>query len=370
MEDRAMDDRTDRPGIGSGREDDGIFSSSRTTLNEASITISTPRGGFVGRKFAVTGTAFVSMKTVEFIKVGGTGRTISTIVSVTESLVRSKKLQVVVQIGDTEHKPPLTMDGKRLRWSHSVENAQPGPLRITARLTGQVTETQEKSGAGPPQHRSTTRRFEDTDGAALTVDFDGPDVNISSHTVSIGPPWHVVLEGTAVDQAGLQPLQWQLGQSASGMAENVSGDWSRWRAVVSLPDRSVSHTIIVSATDRAGNNGADNIAIPADTTPPILALTQPPLNPHRVLWQEGGITVPVLGIAVDTESKLARVTWRLDDGAETEAEQTSDNWSTWRLTAAIESPGAHTVAVSATDMSGNTSDPLVLEVRVQVQSVG
>lgn len=365
-----MDDLIGRGGIGGGRGEDNIFSTTTTTLDEAAITISTPRSGFVGRSFDVKGTAFVSMKTKEFIKAGGQGHTSIKKVDVTKSLVQSKKLQVTLRIGDTEHKPGLVVDGDRVRWSHPVRNAKPGQITITARLTGQVVETQEKSGAGQPQHHSEIKPFTDTAGATVTVDFEGPEVNISGQTISIGPPWHVVIEGTAEDEADLQPVQWQLDQSASGTAENLSGDWSQWRALVSLPDRSQSHAITISARDKVGNSGADSISIPADTMPPILAITQPPLNPHRVLWQEGGITVPVQGIAVDTESKLKRVTWRLDDGAEMEAEQISDNWSTWRLLAALDSPGVHTVAVSATDVSDNTSEPVVLEVRVQILSVG
>ena len=349
------------PGGGAGG--DGVFSTSSTVLHEARITISAPRRGFVGGSFDVKGTAFVRMKTTEFIKAGGQGKTITSFAFVTKA-----NEAISIQINGKAITPTRRLEGGILRWSHRVTNTEPGQVSITASLTGTVTETKSTEGAGAPQHHSTTRRYTDTDETRVTVDFDGPEVDISEHTISIGPPWHVILEGTAEDEAGLQPLQWELDRSTSGTVENLSGDWSRWRALVGLPDRSESHEIIVSARDKAGNNGADSIMLAPDSAPPILAIIQPPLNPHRVLWQEGGITVPVMGIAVDTESKLQTVMWRLDDGQEQEAQQTGDNWSTWSLEAAVDSPGVHTVALWGTDMSGNTSEPVVLEVRVQVST--
>jgi len=349
------------PGGGSGG--DGVFSTSSTVLYEARITISAPRSGYVGGSFDVKGTAFVRMKTTEFIKAGGQGTTTTFFTFATKA-----NEALSIQINGKEITPTRRLESGVLRWSHRVTNTEPGQVSITARLTGTVTETKSTEGAGAPQHHSTTRRYTDTDETRVTVDFDGPEVEISDQTISIGPPWHVIVEGTAEDEAGLQPVQWELDRSESGLAENLSGDWSRWRTLIALPDRSESHEIIVSVRDKAGNNGADSIALAPDSAPPILAIIQPPLNPHRVLWQEGGIMVSIMGIAVDTESKLRTVMWRLDDSLEQEAEQTGDNWSTWQAMAAIDSPGVHTVAIWGTDMSDNTSEPLVLEVRVQVST--
>ncbi len=233
-------------------------------------------------------------------------------------------------------------------------------------MTGTVEEIQTKTGAGEPQSHSKTIHFSDQAVEDVIVDFDGPDVTISSHTVTVGPPWHAVIEGTATDESGIQAVRWHLDQTDSGTVENVSDDWTKWRTLVSLPDRSQSHVITIAAKDNAGNDGADDVMIDADKTPPMLAITRPPNNPDRVLWQEGGITVTVEGIAVDGESRLERVRWSMDEGAETDAEQTGNNWSMWRILAGIDSPGVHTVAIWARDMSGNESEPEVLELRVQV----
>lgn len=366
-----MRDRFDQRSVGGirgggGPGGDGILETSETRLDEAKITLSTPRGRFVGRRFRVAGSAFVRMRTHQFIKASGQGKTLNFTHDISKGLLQNHQFQISLRIGDAEVQPDLSVDGDRLRWSHTVENARPGRLRITASMTGTVEETQSKTGAGRPLHHSETVRFSDQAVAEATVDFSGPDVAFTSHTVTVGPPWYAVVEGTSADDAGVQAVHWHLDSGDSGAAENIAHDWTKWRALIALPDRSQSHVITITARDRAGNDGSDDLTIAPDTTPPTLAITRPPENPDRVLWQEGGITVIIEGTAMDDQSRLAGVRWSMDEGDERDAEQTGQNWSTWRIPAEIASPGVHFVSILGRDMSDNLSEPLVLELRVQV----
>ncbi len=73
----------------------------------------------------------------------------------------------------------------------------------------------------------------------------------------------------------------------------------------------------------------------------------------------------VEGTAADADGKVQYVKWRLDDGEDQVTTPTGESSSTWSFSVAIDSPGAHTVTVWATDMVGYASEEEVREVRVQ-----
>ncbi|SHF57196.1 hypothetical protein SAMN05443144_11062 [Fodinibius roseus] len=362
-------------GSGNGPLDPGVdpgggprvFSTSSTEFADAGIAINLPRVDFVGPSFRVEGTAFIRMHTLEFIKFGGEGKTTEFDTFVTEGF------KVSIRIGDEDHEAHVSEQNDKLHWSHEVKDAASGELNITAELEGTVTESQSKTVGGETQHHTDNKSVQRTDSVSVTVDGEGPEVQEANlKNVTIGPPYRAIIEGKAEDQSGVNSVRWHLG-SSSKRAENSSGNWSEWRAEIPLPDRTKPHTIRISARDKVGHRTSEaaKVTIPADEESPTVELIYPKQDPFITLFPEEGdvFTLPIMGTASDSKSKIETVRWRLDEGPVQEAENIKGDWSDWRIMAEFDSPGSYDITVWARDMAGNGSEDepdVQLEVELQV----
>ncbi len=266
----------------------------------------------------------------------------------------------------------VAADGTVLRWSFDVVQDPPKhkeKLSVTAELAGTAAEVSTRTVGGRTETHTVNRPVRRTASGTFTVDTEPPKLEVTSCETSSGPPYVTVIEGTAEDISGVVSVRWQLGE-ASGSAQELSPGWAQWRAVVLLPDRQEPHEIGLAATDGTGHTRTKTVTVTPDVTPPSVLWNDPPDNPHRVLWHDGGVVVPVTGMATDAESKIAAVSWRLDGGPDTPAEQTSADWLTWRAQVALDAPGAHLVEIWAADMAGNESPFQQLQIDVQEEAEG
>jgi Tc toxin complex TcA C-terminal TcB-binding domain/ABC toxin N-terminal region len=107
-----------------------------------------------------------------------------------------------------------------------------------------------------------------------------PVVTLDPYPVEVTPdafPYRLTLSGSAQDQgAGVQSVMWKFGTASFTSAENLSGDWSRWQAVIDLP--AGEHLVTIEATDRLGNRSDVEAPIHVRTTfePPTAELAFAP----------------------------------------------------------------------------------------------
>jgi hypothetical protein len=350
-----------------------ILEISTTKLAEASLTILSPVGP-LGPDFTVRGKATVRMRTEEFTKVRGTGKTLVFDTFVTEGF------KVTVRVGNTDRVATVTPDGNKMLWALDVSGATAGSLEITATLAGTVQESQTKTQEPPSpddngisEHTTKNVSVKRTASMTVTIDPTPPELVIllspsipepSPTSLPPGPPYRAIFEGTAADAKGLKFVGARFAE-ADTVAEQLTDNWGSWRAVVALPDRDHAHAIQIRAEDTAGNRTTHDETVPADSSLPFVGLVKPPTNPFLVLFQEGGITVLVEVVAGSSHTLIRIVKWRLDDGPEKDADKAG---SLWRLKAEIKSPGVHSVRITAIDERDKVSPPFELEIRAQIES--
>lgn len=376
----ASTDRTGSLGVGSGGGDPGATEESTTRFAAADISIVAPPQTAVGPRFQLAGVASIRMHSVHFIRVGGQSRTFEDDFYVTGGF------SVTVVIDGARVPAGVVADGNVLRWSHDVVRESPGEVSVTVELHGTVTEEDTRTVGGKVDSHTWNRQVERSASRSFTIDTEPPKLVVTGiPETSIGPPYVTVIKGTAEDTSGVASVRWFHSQilvppvpadfpwhhvidGHSGSAEDLSADgsWARWRATVPLPDRRLVHEIDLVATDTVGHASRARVTVARDTTPPVVSRTDPPENPHRVWWRDGGVVVPVSGTTSDDQSKINAVSWQVDAGSEQQAEQMSDNWGTWRIQVALDMQGAHLVEIWAADMAGNQSPKQRLQIDVQV----
>ncbi|MCF6249734.1 MAG: Ig-like domain-containing protein [Methylococcaceae bacterium] len=181
-----------------------------------------------------------------------------------------------------------------------------------------------------------------------------------------GPAYDVRIAGKAVDQSNIKSVQYRVDNT--GNFKNVvkdSGSAKSWNWSQLLMGLSAGvHNIEVRATDQH-NNSTDTKSVSfktfRETNAPLLEIKTP--NPatgaHTVTFKEGGVAVEVSGTAVDEDTRVETVQWQLDGGELKNASNVSGNWSNWRFTADIPSPGLHEIKVVATDIRDNSNTDVV-----------
>lgn len=248
-------------------------------------------------------------------------------------------------------------------WSYSGALTTPGPITITAAVSGTDVESNE---------------ITDTTSVIATLninDVTPPDLNIvhptaqeASHVTSTTTGFSVPVEVQARDHlTGIHQLEWLVDNTSQNLVGNLNQPNDAWLDMTYTVFVATvgTHNVSVRATDGRGNVTTRSVTVTTvDTTPPDLNITQPSTT-----------TVPVgplmiAGTASDSLTGVKIVEWVLDpppppqQPTYTPADpQSPGNWSTWSRQVPITTPGAHTISVRCLDNAGNsTAKVLMLEV--------
>ena len=177
-----------------------------------------------------------------------------------------------------------------------------------------------------------------------------------------GPNYSVLIAGTATDQSSIDRVEYRIdGGNYAGLGS--SSNWSKTIRNLSVGD----HSLEVRATDEYGNTSLPSLRsfTFVDIGKPTIEITSPETNPHKITFKEEGVSVDVAGIASDPTSPIQSVQWRLDGGELNDATNVSGDWSNWRFTVDILTPGLHNLEVIATDGADNpNTDTLPIDVAV------
>jgi hypothetical protein len=160
-------------------------------------------------------------------------------------------------------------------------------------------------------------------------------------------------EGSSIDTLlGVYTGSAVNGLTVVGQNDNVSGGDNKSKVTFAA----TSGTTYYMAVD--GNGGATGALTlnwsvpPADTTPPTINYFIP--GDGQVV---GGTNVPVSGDATDTGSGVASMTFKIDDGSIIPPVTDTVAPFGTSFDSTLLSDGLHTITVTATDTSGNTTTP-------------
>lgn len=258
-------------------------------------------------------------------------------------------------------------------WTAKIENPSPGDVKIRA-------STEWTFGANPPLPAADERTI-----TIQAIDTTNPDLKITRPAADdaeipmLDKKRAVHVTGTAVDPE--QPI----GQISSGVdyvdvrvegLEKVTRATLQsdglWSADVEIPGRGV-YTLIVKCADKAT---VPNIAersrrfVAVDDTDPVLTILSAPPWDQIISGTGNEVVVLIEGTAADVHSGVQTVRWRLDGGEPADATPVAQNWSSWNVSARIQTPefGAkavpHTITIWCIDGVGRQSTK---DVRVRVE---
>ena len=190
----------------------------------------------------------------------------------------------------------------------------------------------------------------DTMDTAEPSDVVDPAVAISSPSASgtfRTTADNVIVSGTASDNVGVT----RVTASLNGAPEVDATGLNSWSTSV-LSLNNGDNTIIVKATDAAGNDATTQIVVTrdigaGDTVPPSLAIVSPS---NTGTFTTTATSIMISGTASDNVG-VSQVDWQLNGGTTTGAVGTT-NWSTPVL---MLNSGANTIIVTASDAAGNTA---------------
>ena len=180
-----------------------------------------------------------------------------------------------------------------------------------------------------------------TSALSFTVDNNPPTVSVSypasNAIINTASP---IITGTSFDaETGVESIS----ATIDGSYQTLSGT-TNWTMDTSGLSQG-SHTLVVTATDEAGNVATIARSFIVDSIPPALSILTP--YSDEILDTP---TPTVLGNASDDVS-LSSVTWNIDGGAT----KTASGTTVWSFTTDKLSNGLHTIQVNATDEAGNVA---------------
>jgi hypothetical protein len=167
----------------------------------------------------------------------------------------------------------------------------------------------------------------------------------------------------------VKSVEWRLDDQekytpAGDDSDQRAEKWSSWSARVPIPKpgRNVIH---FRCTDNAKNPNSvsEALIIHADDNPPPAVINEPS-SPHRVVEQEGGVTVHVRGTIEQAIAEVATVEWSLDDIKYEPADRLKEDWTDWQFPLHLERVGTYRVHVRTAHASGVKSDPGELIVQI------
>jgi hypothetical protein len=172
----------------------------------------------------------------------------------------------------------------------------------------------------------------------------------------------VGIQGTAsTPKAGIQKVEWQVGNNAYQPALDLSGNWGKWLAIATLPPNLGSYPVTIRATDKVGNFTTKTVTVQViDITGPEVRITSP-TEGAAILWNEGGVSLTVSGTARDSQSGIDLVEWALNDPTtyHSAVPRAPGDWSTWSAPLQLPSLGQHIIYVKARDKKGNSTQQLL-----------
>lgn len=252
--------------------------------------------------------------------------------------------KVEVRLGDGDFQPATRTGLDGLGWAftgeatrHEVGSPDGGRLLITARA---------KSGTlRQVRHHTVT----------VVFDRERPDLTITrpEHGDVVerrGPPYDVVVEGTASDRdTGIERVECGLDRGSLARARSLGRGWKQWRAEVSLPEVG-EHEVVARARDRAGNTAEESVTVEVRLEPPVLEIES---ALGRAWSAPEGLTTQVAGEASDEVSGVSAVSWALDDGPLHEIEPSSGgDRADWRTAIRIPTADTDEVVLRAEDGVG------------------
>lgn len=247
-------------------------------------------------------------------------------------------------------------------------NWEPATFNVTT--PGTKTITVDAEGFDRSNNRVTNRV---TRTINVVLDKTPPSVKINQPNSGqiiggVGPKYSLNISGNAKDsESNIKTVQYRVDggtfKSLTNIGNSKQYDWSARLTNLSVG----SHKLEVRARDKHNNTSSlvsHNFTL-VDTGKPNVEITNPEFSPHRVTLKDDKVLVDVTGTASDITTQIKFVKWRLDDGQLNDAINSSGNWSSWRFTAEISTPGVHNIEVIATDNANNSeSDSIQIDVAV------
>ena len=178
-----------------------------------------------------------------------------------------------------------------------------------------------------------------TASALVTIDTTAPSVT------PLSPAAHSLLNTPSAT------VTWTAGDSGSGLDRiEIAVDGN---SAIALPGTAVSytfaglsdgsHTVSITAVDRAGNSHSAAVSFTVDATPPTLAITSP--SDQAILSTSA---ISVSWTSADGTAGLARLEVNLDGGAPVVLGPGSSSYAFLGI-----ADGTHTVGVRSVDRAGN-----------------
>lgn len=159
----------------------------------------------------------------------------------------------------------------------------------------------------------------------------------------------VTIAGTAYDNSGIKLVEIKINGGSYVMATpKAPGDWSTWSYSLSFSSTGWK-SIVIKATDKAGNQAWISASFFCDTTAPVVKISDP--SPSSSILTG---TVKAFGTASDLGSGVKLVEVKVGSGSYVAATPKSvGDWSTWTATVNIVNQGGYTMTARATDKVGN-----------------
>ena len=219
----------------------------------------------------------------------------------------------------------------------SASDATSGLALFENRLDGGAwavgnTVTLASDGIHTVDFRATDRAgLQSTISRTVKVDQTDPVITISPTGTMGSNGWYissVSLSLTAQDSiSGVTSLEYSLN----------SGSWVFGNSLA-LTDG--EHTVVVRATDAAGNQSTTSKTIQVDTNAPLVSLSISATAGHMNWYVSEAV---ISADPSDAVSGVALAEYRIDEGS----------WGTGETTPAVTTDGAHTVDFRVTDVAGN-----------------
>ena len=264
-----------------------------------------------------------------------------------EAMNSAPTIAINTATGDDLAATAMTDSGDQITWTYSYDVPLGGDGTATVTISGTDL-------AGNSNDAATNQTFTiDNTAPTVALTYD-PDRNVrDADTLTITATFNQAINGTptiAINTTGTN-------LSATNMTD--SGDQITWTYTYDVPSAGdgAATVTIAGATDDAGNaNGAaTNNSFTIDNTDPTVALTY---NPDRDVRGADTLTITAtFSEAINSAPTIAINTATGDDLAATAMTDSGDQ-ITWTYSYDVPSAsdGAATVAISGTDLAGNSND--------------
>ncbi|MFF2627073.1 LamG-like jellyroll fold domain-containing protein [Kitasatospora griseola] len=254
-------------------------------------------------------------------------------------------LSVVVRFDGRTYDVTLSGSGYTKSWRANVQAYRPGNFTATVSADAQGEE-----GAYVEAQASAS--------VQITLGSTEPDLTVVAPAAgALGVPiggLPVDITATTSTGFGARTMSWELvGAGSGGLVEGPTGTF---KGTFQLPAAPLGARVLrLRCRDAVGNTATRDVTLAVqDITPPTLTVQSPTPNKEFTL-KDGAATIPVTGAAVDGQSGVRIVQYRVDGGAWTDAVAASPGWAAWSASPNIYGYGTHTIGVQAVDAAGKVT---------------